>query len=341
MGEWTMPDDVHESDDASPSQDSPAEGSLELEAPAPTAAPVRQAPSAPPAEPVLPEPRRWSPFLVEAWRFPLRKGVLGPLLPWALLHLVACALLGMLLNSLAASMEEMPILPHFGFFLTLVTVAGVDGLMFSTLAWWELHVVNCSAWDPEQPVHLPQFDSVEESIVHPGGLMLAAILSAAIPLALGYALKVTLLRTWQWSYWLPVAGALCSAVLLPGTILSVAVAETASAANPLNALRAFFAMPGRYLVACALGLPAAALTVVVVASVLSWSGAGWVIIPIAEFAWLLVLTANARILGALFWSHGEHMGWLKELKREQPIPSRRPTARGPADTDHNDPGTAE
>lgn len=334
-----MPDDADQSRAGGRPQAGSAEEEIELEAPAPrqTAA-VPQSTGAP-VTPVQPEPRRWSRFLVEAWTFPLRRGLLRKLLPWAALHLTVCALLGMLLNSLAAAMHEMPVLPYLGFFLTLVTVAGVDAIMFSTLAWWELHVVHCSAWDPEEPIRLPQFDSVDESIVHPGGLMLAAVLSAAIPLALAYGLKVSLLPDRQWGAGVTAAGALCSGLLLPGTVLSVAVAGTASAANPVNALRAFLAMPGRYLVVCALSLPAAALTVVVIASVLSWSGAGWVIIPLAELAWLLILTANARILGALFWCHGERMGWLKELEREQPLPSRRPgaTPPTPAETAEKEP----
>jgi hypothetical protein len=114
------------------------------------------------------------------------------------------------------------------------------------------------------------------------------------------------------------------------------VSDTASAANPLNALRAFFSAPGRYLLACALSLPAAVLTLVVVVGVTSWRGAGWVIIPLAELAWLFVLTANARILGTLFWCHGERMGWLRELERERPL-----TSRLVGDTSRPDPEPAD
>jgi hypothetical protein len=245
-------------------------------------------------------------------------------------HLGVCALAGLLLNALGDAMHEMPILPDFGFYLTLVSVAGLDILMFSTLAWWEMEVISASAWDAAKTVYVPQFESFDESIVHPAGLVLAAVLGAAPPVLLAWVLRVVFLRDWEWNAWLLPAGGVAAALLLPGTVLSVAISDTARAANPLNALRAFFAMPGRYLVACALSLPAAALTVVVVASVLSWRGAGWVIIPLAELAWLLVLTANARILGALFWCNGDRMGWLKEMERERPVPSRRPTTTRPA-----------
>jgi hypothetical protein len=334
-----MPHDTHQDPDADPAKGS--ERTDELERPPAREPQGDRKVRAAPAVPVRPEPRKWSRFLVDAWVFPLRKSVLRRLLPWAFLHLGVCALAGLLLNSLGDAMHEMPILPYFGFYLTLVSVAGLDIVMFSTLAWWEFEVISASAWDAEKTVYVPQFDSFDESIVRPGGLVLAALLGAAPPLVVAWALHVIFLRGWEWNGWLLPVGGVCSAVLLPGTVLSVAISDTARAANPLNALRAFLAVPGRYLVACALSLPAAALTVVVVASVLSWRGAGWVIIPLAELAWLLVLTANARILGALFWCNGDRMGWLKEMERERPVPSRRATTTRPADTGDSDAETTE
>jgi hypothetical protein len=197
-----MPHDAHEDRAEDPVGGVESPDDIELEEPAPTGDTGRQPAPERPSQRVLPEPRRWSRFLVEAWVFPLRREVLRRLVPWALLHLGACAVLGLLLTSLSNAMDEMPILPHLGFAMVLVSVAALDIVMFSALAWWEFQVIHASAWDPEGPLRLLQFDSFDESIVHPGGLALAALLGAAPPVVIMWALQISVLAGWEGGAWL-------------------------------------------------------------------------------------------------------------------------------------------
>ncbi len=276
--------------------------------------------------PVRPEPRRWWPYVLTAPFYPLRGNAKWVLLVWLTAHLIVSGGFGRLFWLSIGVPGAGSSLGAFGLFLLGLAALAFNLAMLGAMARYVFHLIHRSAWEPDTPSSLPQFDNVYDFLGWPLLLVLAILGASGWPLWLAVCI-------WKivpgMPAWWPVVIAVCGLVflfVLPMNALAVATADDARALSPRATFPAIARLAGPYLLLCLFCAPAGALTCLAPFSFLGWVGWGVLITPLAEVVWVYLLVASARVLGAFYYGYSEQLGWIRELTSE-PLPPPRSFGR--------------
>jgi FHA domain len=192
-------------------------------------------------------------------------------------------------------------LKGFSFYLQIVFY----GYLFAYMQ----NVIQCTARGDESEADLPDITNFVEDIVIPCLQLLAIVL-----LSFGPAIGVLI---WSYNGGESMAGmALIPAIILgclyfPMGFLAVAMFDTVTALNPLLIVPSVIKVPLQYLIACFLlvlvflvrrfgdGLLQTIIPVIIIPDIIS------------SFIGLYFLTVQCRILGLLYLSNKQRLGWFK------------------------------
>ncbi len=236
--------------------------------------------------------------------FSLLPGVIDyPIQGRGLILLVAGTVFFVLLQ-LVASLASIG--PYGGVVTGLAGVV-VTGYLFS----YAKSIITSTIENENEPPSWPDFTDITEDILMPFGQLLALSV-----LTFGPAI---ILRWWhplgeEYARAVMIAAAGLGGLLAPMGMLALAVFDSVAALNPIALIWSILRIPGHYLVA------AAAFELVIGASFLAEDLIGSLIpVPvlpglISVFLNLYLISAGMRILGLLYRTQREQLGWFGRHK---------------------------
>ena len=210
----------------------------------------------------------------------------------------------------------------FAFLDFLQGRAGLLGLVATVILWGYLfafleNVITASASGGEEPPSWPDFGDWWSDIVNPLLRWIALILVCLGPAQyfLGQA-AVEALGSGQWPTGTLLAGVGCGLAglaYLPMALLAVAMADSIGGVNPLVVIPSILKLPLQYATACFLLLIAMVLEVVTEQVLVKLP------IPVLPslVAWCLflyVLLVEMRVLGLLYYTNSEELGWFRRRR---------------------------
>lgn len=248
----------------------------------------------------------WWSYLRHAWRYPFTGTA-----RWMLALWLVCDLLYWIALVPMAEQAELFVV------ITAIPASLTRFLLLGTLAFYELHLANRSAWDPDQPPALPALQDVYEGVVRPMGLLAAALAVSAAPylLAAATARVVGPAMPPEWGYVLA-AGALLFTILLPANLLAVATADHVRAFHPRHILAAIVRAPGPYLGLWATGALLLGGGHFATAALVRAAHDAVLASLAREVVLVYLLTVWARSLGTFYAVHAERIGWMREPEEE-------------------------
>jgi hypothetical protein len=184
--------------------------------------------------------------------------------------------------------------------------------MAGALALYQFEIIQQSAWEPDEPLRLPDLNDIAQNTIRSLSMVVAAIIGASPPLLL----VAGPLLFWNEPDWWTVplaAGATLSVILLPVNLLAVAMADSPTAVSPRFTFSALVRIPGPYVVCCLLALAVAGACAAIV-SLLPLDGTGNYLANFAAATAVIYLcSVFSRALGTLHYAYEERIGWMQEI----------------------------
>jgi hypothetical protein len=198
--------------------------------------------------------------------------------------------------------------PVYGFVALIILTVFGTGYMVSYLR----RIVTASAAGDNRMPDWPEITEFGSDVLSPFFQLLGTVAFCFAPaIALTLYVASSAPENTGWLAWLIFASIMLSSVYFPMAFLAVAMFDSVMAVNPLLIIPSILKIPGTYF-----------LTIVLFVAVLIVRWLGYKVLPvllhssfvawiIASFLGLYLLMVEVRILGVLYWTRKNELGWFR------------------------------